>query len=57
MELSLKVLGSLWFAIVVGSIAGSSAYGLDEGDYEAIAGHQKSLREARYERRLQAKDS
>ena len=29
---------------------------LDEGDNEAIAVHQKSLREARYERRLQAKD-
>ena len=29
---------------------------LDEGDDAAITGHQKSLREARYERRLQAKD-
>ena len=29
---------------------------LDEGDDEAIAGHQRSLREARYERRLQAKE-
>ena len=29
---------------------------LDKGDDEAIAGHHKSLREARYERRLQAKD-
>ena len=29
---------------------------LDEGDDEAITGHQKSLRDARYERRLQAKD-
>ena len=28
----------------------------DEGDDVAIATHQKSLREARYERRLQAKD-
>ena len=29
---------------------------LDEGDDVAIVGHQKSLQEARYERRLQAKD-
>ena len=29
---------------------------LDEGDNVAIATHQKSLREARYEKRLQAKD-
>ena len=29
---------------------------LDEGDDVAIAGHQRSLREARYKRRSQAKD-